>query len=461
MSLSSLLFASRDALTTQQMAINVTGANIANVDTPGYTRQRAEIKSTGMIDIAANSVQLGIAVSRIERLYDRYIEAQTVDQRQNSGYSDEMLRGLQNIEVLLDNTSGGGLSDKLNKFWAAWENLSNNPAGQVERSDLLASAQNMTTTINSYQSGLHTINTDMNRNITDVISRINDKAVEISQLNAKIIDAAGDTGNNNALRDKRLEALKELAGLVNVNWIEDASGALSVYLSNGDPLVQGATTRALRIELDASIHSNIYSASSATEPINGAVTKGTLGAYIALQNNMIPQYLDYINHCAIALAQGVNELHRSGFDLNQNTGMDFFTIADMNNAAGSIAVSSAIASNTNRIACSSTISGEGDNATKIASIQYELLMNSQTSTLNGYLATVVGQIGRQVANARTDSDRQTAVMNQLNNQRESVSGVSIDEEMINLIKYQMAYTAAGKLCVTVNEMLDTLMELLQ
>jgi flagellar hook-associated protein 1 FlgK len=180
-----------------------------------------------------------------------------------------------------------------------------------------------------------------------------------------------------------------------------------------------------------------------------------------LQNNMIPQYLDYINHCAIALAQSVNELHRSGFDLNQNTGMDFFAIADMNNAAGSIAVSSAIASNTNRIACSSTISGDGDNATKIASIQYELLMNSQTSTLNGYLATVVGQIGRQVANARTDSDRQTAVMNQLNNQRESVSGVSIDEEMINLIKYQMAYTAAGKLCVTVNEMLDTLMELLQ
>lgn len=461
MSLSSLLFASRDALTAQQMAINVTGANIANVDTPGYTRQRVEIKSTGMIDVASNSVQLGITISRIERLYDRYIEAQTIDQRQNSGYSDEMLRGLQNIEVLLDNTSGGGLSDQLNKFWTAWENLSNNPAGQVERSDLLASAQNLTAVINSYESGLNTINTDMNRNIIDVISRINDEAVEISHLNAQIIDAAGDTGDKNALRDRRLESLKELAGLVNINWIEDASGALSVYFSNGDPLLQGATSSPLRIELDANIRSNIYSASSATVPINNAITKGTLGAYIALQKDVIPQYLDYINNTAIALAQGVNELHRNGFDLNQNTGADFFTIADMDNAARSIAVSTAIASNSNRIASSSTISGDGDNASKIALIQYELLMNNETSTLNGYLATVVGQIGRQVANASTESDRQAAVMNQLNNQRESMSGVSIDEEMINLIKYQMAFSAAGKLCVTVNEMLDTLMEILQ
>lgn len=461
MSLSSLLFASRDALTAQQMAINVTGANIANVDTPGYTRQRAEIKSTGMIDVAANSVQLGVAVSRIERIYDRYIESQIIDQRQDSSYSDDMLRGLQNIEVMLDNTSGGGLSDQLNKFWAAWENLSNNPSGQVERSDLLASAQNLTAIINSYESGLNTINTDINRNITDIVSKINDKAVEISQLNSQIIDASIDTGDKNALRDRRLESLKELAGLVNINWIEDAYGALSVYLSNGDPLVQGATSRALRVELDASIRSNLYSASSNTEPINGAVKKGTLGAYIALQQNVIPQYLDYINQSAVALVENVNDLHRNGFDLNQNTGMDFFSIADINNPAGSIAVSSAITSSINHIACSSTISGDGDNASNIAAIQYELLMNNQTSTLNGYLATVVGQIGRQVANARTESDRQTAVINQLNNQRESMSGVSIDEEMINLIKYQMAYTAAGKLCVTVNEMLDTLMELLQ
>jgi flagellar hook-associated protein 1 FlgK len=204
--------------------------------------------------------------------------------------------------------------------------------------------------------------------------------------------------------------------------------------------VQGTTSKALRVELDADIHSSIYSYSGATEPINGALTKGTLGAYVALQDNVIPQYLEYINDFAIALNQNVNEMHREGFDLNQNTGMDFFAITDMDNAAGSIAVS---------------------NATKIALIQHELLMNNQTSTLNGSLATVVGQIGRQVSNARTESDRQTAIMNQLNNQRECVSGVSIDEEMINLIKYQMAYGAAGKLCVTVNEMLDTLMGILQ
>lgn len=461
MSLSSLFFLARDSLTTQQMAINVTGANIANVDTPGYTRQRVEIKSTGMIDVAAKNVHLGIDVNRIERIYDRYIEAQLVEQRQSSGYSDEMLRGLQNLEVLLDNTGGGGISDQLNRFWASWENLSGNPSGQVERSDLLASAQNLAATINALANGLNTINADMNRNITDVVSQINDKTLEISQLNARIVDSDIDRGDQNALRDRRMEALKELAGMVNINWIEDAHGGFSVYLPNGDPLVQGVTNSPLRVGLDASLRSSLYSAGSGTEPVNGSVTKGTLGAYMALQQTVLPQYLDHLNQCAIAVAQGVNELHRNGFDLNQNAGIDFFTIADMDHAARSIAVSSLIATNSNRIACSSTISGDGDNASKIAAIQYESLMNNQTSTLNGYLATVVGQIGRQVANARTESDRQVAMMNQLTLQRESASGVSIDEEMINLVKYQMAYTAAAKLCVTVNEMLDTLMDMVK
>ena len=459
MSLSSLFFLARDSLTTQQMAINVTGANIANVDTPGYTRQRAMIKSTGMIDVAAGSVQLGISINRIERIYDRYIEVQLVEQRQQSGYSDEMLRGLQKIEIMLDNTSGGGLSDQLNKFWAAWDNLSGNPSGQVERSDLLASSQNLTATINVLARGLDTINSDMNRNITDVVSQINDKATEISHLNAQIMGSGFDRGDKNALLDRRLEALKELGGLINISWFEDDHGVFSVYLSNGDPLVQGTMNRTLSNGLDEDTRSVIYSTSSGAEPITGSVTKGTLGAYIELQRTIVPQYLDYINQCAITLAQSVNELHRNGFDLNQNAGMDFFTVSDMDHAARSIAISSPIASDSNRIACSSTIAGNGDNATKIASIQYERLINDKTSTLNGHLATLVGQIGRQVANARTESERQTAVMNQLANQHESVSGVSIDEEMINLIKYQMAYTASAKLCVTVNEMLDTLMEI--
>jgi len=203
----------------------------------------------------------------------------------------------------------------------------------------------------------------------------------------------------------------------------------------------------------------VCAAGAPGESLNNALTKGKLGAYIELQSEIVPQYVDYLNQFTTTLVSRVNELHASGYDAYNNTGEGFFTIADASNASGTIEVSSLIVADANRIACSASVSGDGEIAGNIAAVQDELLMDNTTSTLNSYVAAMVGQIGNQVANAETENDYQTLIMNQLDNQRESVSGVSIDEEMIQLIKYQMGYTAAGKLCNTVNEMLDTLMSL--
>ena len=466
MSITSLLFTVRDSLLANQVAIDITGANVANVNTPGYTRQRTNMKSIGNVDVKNASAQIGVSVDRIERIYDRYIGSQIVDQNQKSGYSDTLLQGLQNISLILDDTQGGGISDQLNKFWSAWENLSSNPTGKVERSALLATAADLTTALASYKRDLDNISTDMNRNIADTVSQINDKAKEISDLNKKIISTGGgDNGNKNDLLDKRDEALRGLAALVDINYLENPDGTINVYLSNGDSLVRDQSNQPLSVQLDLNARSNFYSADTPDEPINSALTKGKLGAYIELQTVVVPEYVDSINKFTTAFSDRVNELHSSGFDAYKNTGVNFFTITDKTNADGtisrSIGVNSAIASDTGKIACSLTVSGDGDNASNIASAQYELLMDKNTSTLNGFLSSMAGQIGLQVANAKTDDDHQSVVMNNLSNQREAASGVSIDEEMILLIKYQMGYTTAGKLCQTVNEMLATLMGLVK
>ena len=120
-----------------------------------------------------------------------------------------------------------------------------------------------------------------------------------------------------------------------------------------------------------------------------------------------------------------------------------------------------ISTDINKIAASASTSGDGENATKLAAVRDEILMDNGKETLSSFLASMVGEIGRQTANAKTDSDHQTAIINYLSNQRESVSGVSIDEEMILLQKYQMGYTAAGKLCNMVDELLDTLMNIVR
>jgi flagellar hook-associated protein 1 len=460
MSISSLLGTARDTLLANQMAIDIASSNVANMDTPGYTRQRPVLQSTGG-DVGTVGSQLSVAVERIDRIYDRYIESQLGEQRQNSGYSDAMLQGLNNIQLVLDDSQGGGLNDQLNQFWSAWDTLSNNPDGIVERRALVSTAENLASTIASYKSDLDSVSTDMSRNISDIVSQINNKVSEIRDLNAQIVGLAGDKGEKNALFDRQAEALKELRSMANVSSIENTDGSINVYLSNGDPLVQGIDSHPLSVELDSNGQSNVYSDNATHVPINSSLTGGKLGAYIELQHTIIPEYIGDINEVASTLATSVNDWHRAGFDAYKNTGLDFFTIdADPNKAAATISVNAAILADTNRIAASASVTQDGEMASRIAAVRDQLNMNSGTATLNSFLSAMVGKIGQNVASAKTDNERQTTILNNLANQRESVSGVSIDEEMINLIKYQMGYNAAGKLVQTTNSMLDTLMNLL-
>ncbi len=464
MAISNLLLTARDSLFAHRLAIDITGGNVANVNTTGYTRQRLDLRSVGSANIRGNT-QIGVAVNRLERIYNQYIESQVIEQKQNSSYSDTLLQGLQNIERTIDDTNGNGINDRLNKFWASWENLSNNPTGKVERNDLLSSAKNLAEVLNSYKRNLDTINTDMNRSITDTVLQINNKVDEIRDLNEKIFSmGSNDIVSSNVLLDNRSKALKDLSSLINVSQLENSDGTIDVYLPNGEPLVQGKTSQTLGVGPDTSgllLSSDIYFTNTPNDSLNSTLTNGKLAAFIELQNTVIPRYVTYINDFTTDLSFRVNELHTSGYDAYKNIGGEFFTIADVDDPSGTIGVNSIIAADPNRIACSETVTGDGEIASRIAAIQNELRMDSGTATLNSFLATMVGEIGSQVSDAKMDSDYQTIIMNQLDNQRESVSGVSIDEEMIQLIKYQMGYTAAGKLVTSAEEMLDTLIGLIK
>jgi flagellar hook-associated protein 1 FlgK len=460
MSITSLLFTVRDSLLANQMAIDIVGANVANVNTPGYTRQRTSMESLGNVNVGNASAQVGVTVNRIERMYDRYIESQVIDQRQSSGYSEAMMLGLQNIEIILDDTSGGGINDQLNRFWASWEDLSKNPAGKLERSALLSTAETLTGAIVSCKRSLDDINTELNRSIADVVSQINDKISEISSLNKKIMSTeGGDSGNKNDLLDKRSEALRELAAMIDISQLENPDGTVNVSMANGEPLLQGSTAQTLSIVISDG-KSDIFNSNSTGE-VSSSITSGKLGAYMELQSSILPKYISDLDDLTNNLATRVNALHGSGFDANGNVGLDFFSIADTDSPSGSIDINPVISADINRIAASASVSGDGEHATRLASIRDELLMDGGKSTLGSFLAAMVGEIGRETANAKTNNDHQAALANYLNNQRESVSGVSIDEEMILLIKYQMGYTTAGKLSQAVNEMLDTLMSLVQ
>lgn len=455
MSINSILFTARDALNAQQMAISITGSNIANVNTPGYSRQRAELVSIGDVDVRGFDSQVGVTVSRVTRIFDRYIESQLVQQHQAAGYSDAMLQLLQNIQIVLDDTGGGGLNTHLDRFWAAWEDLSRNPEGKLERSALLSTAATLSGSIVSYRQNLDAINTELNHSIADTVSLINNKIREIADINAQVIKEGAGTGDLNNILDRRANALRELGAMINIRYLETATGTINVTLANGEPLLLGDIVHTLRSVITDG-RSDIFSSNSATN-VNGSITSGRLGAHLELQHGILSKYISHLNDLTDTMVSRVNALHGGGFDAYGNLGADFFVIGDAANPSGSVSVNTLVAADMNLIAASATLSGDGENATKLAAIRDELLMDGGKSSLSGFLATVVGELGRQTANAKTDSIHQAAILNYLSNQRESISGVSIDEEMILLIKYQMGYATAGKLCNAVNDMLDVLM----
>jgi flagellar hook-associated protein 1 FlgK len=458
MSISSLLFVARDSLLASQMGIDITGGNIANVNTPGYSRQRAIIRSTGGNDIDSGVIQTGVNIEKIERQYDSYLEGQLILQKQNTGYSSTLNDRLTSIESIFDESSTGGLTDQLNEFWSSWETLSTNPAGQVERDSVVANAQSLAGKLSDMTDDLTNLKSDIQTTMRDMVSTINTSIHEIRTLNEKIAVTGSQTGETNVLQDKLTNLVGELGAKIGVNWYGNTDGTISVFLENGTPLVERLVARELEAVTSAG-NISIYSVKEGREDsLNGIITRGQLGALVKCQDEAIPEYQGRIDAFAKALADSVNAQHQMGYDSDQNVGGVFFTYLN-GSPAGSLEVNADIVADLRKLAASATVNGDGDNATRVANIQHSLLLEGNSVTLNAYQAATVGNIGREVADSKADLNHQTAIMENVSSRRESISGVSIDEEMILLMKYQMSYRAAGKLANTVTEMLDVLMSL--
>ncbi|HLA27710.1 MAG TPA: flagellar hook-associated protein FlgK [Syntrophales bacterium] len=459
MSINGILNTATNSLLTYQLAIDLAGSNIANVNTPGYSRQRPVIQSVYSVDLGSNRAQVDVNVAKIERIYDEYLENQVVKQAQALGYGEAKSDFMGRIEGIVGEGTGGP-SDLLNKFWNAWGELSANPQGQAARNSLLAAAENLTSTFRRIDSDLTQVVGDAGDQINGMVAEINNYLSEIADLNSKITSYANDRGEANIHKDNRMELLKKLSGLLDINYLEDGIGAINVFLADGRSLISNDKVRPLAVEMNgANAVSDIVYADNTSESLKSAIVKGKggkLAALLELGDTIVPGYREKLDAFAATLTSEVNAIHRLGYDAYGNAGGDFFVPAT---DAGSFSVSDAVVSDINKIAISATLNGDGENARIIGAIRDELVMSGGSATLNDYYSSLVGQIGRDVADAKSNMEYRTSVMKQLTDRRESVSGVSLDEEMMELIKYQMAYNAAGKLVSTVNEMLTTLMQL--
>ncbi len=452
-----LLSIGAGALFSQQRAINVTGNNIANVNTPGYSRQRVGMETTALAGSASGAVGFGVRTTAVERIYDRFLGVQINNENAGLGRWDARRGMLERVEAVFDESAGYGLNQALSQFWAGWQDLAVNPSGGVERTVLAGAGQSLADAIRSRYADLQRTSRDIDASLAAGVEEINRLTAAIADLNAKIARVeSGGTAAANEYRDSRDLALKQLSELIDIQSYEDSAGRAVVSVGSGRVLVESANHYRLGVRSSAEGRTELlrFDDGGSTD-ISGEIRAGKVGGWLQVRDTTIAGYMGRLDDLARGLMEEVNLLHRAGSGIGGATGIDFFT----GSGAADLTVNGEILSNVNLIAAAGEGSPPGDagNALRIAALQTAPVMGG--GSFDDAVSALVSLVGHDVREAKAYASHQADMMTYLENYREGVSGVSLDEEMVNLIKYQAGYNAAAKMISMAQDMLDSLMNM--
>lgn len=455
-----ILTIGKDALLTQQRGIDVTGQNIANVNTPGYSRQRVVMETKEPLDFFPGQIGTGVRAQGIERIYDRFIGLQMSAEQEQVGLWEARLGGLEKVEMIFDESTGYGLNEAMSEFWNAWQDVSDNPSGQAERVALQAKSETLADQFQKITGDLEEVQEDMDASVSGTLEEINLIAEQIADLNQKIAQTEIGGQNANDFRDKRDLLVQELSEKIDIESFENSDGKVTVLVAGGRPLVEGGSSWRVGTAPTASgLCDVVWIDGEGNEfDITGTIQGGKVKGWLEVRDEVIPDYQTKLDQLAAGLIAEVNAVHQAGYGLDGSFNTAFFTGSD----ASDIAFSPAIAADLRLIAASGTAAGvPGDNANAIAlaELQHKLTMNGSTLTFDEYYNSLISTVGNATQEASTYLDHHTAMSTQLSNYRESVSGVSLDEETVNLVMFQHAYEAAAKLISTVDELLATVISM--
>lgn len=471
MSLSSVFEIGKSSLKLFQVATEVTSENVANVNTPGYSRQRVIFETAPPTTANGFPLGTGVKVATVERYYDSLLQKQLVNAGTVSSYDTTKSQTLQQIQPIFNEIAQDGLGASISNFFNSWQDLSLNPTGVAERQAVIARAQVMTDQFHYVSRTLDDAITTQNDAIPPLKDDINRITKEIANLNGQIKNTELVYGNANEIRDQRDYLIRTLSEDMGVKYTENTDGTTDVYVTGDDGtgtlkdyyLVQGASYGNLSLSTtppstnytvtvnavdgtNTNVDNNMYSSTDG----------GALWATLQLRDKYIPDYRTQVNDLASTLVSQVNTIHSASFTPAGATGIDFFDPAAT--TAASIALS---VTQTSQIAASASATTPGDNSRAIVMAQLvnAKTMSGGTTTFNGYYDALMAQVGLDVQTSNNLVDQDSAFLKQLNSLRDSNSGVSLDEELANLITYQRSYQASAKLITTAEQMLDVLMNM--
>ncbi len=452
----------RTALLSHQKAIDIIGNNIANANTPGYSRQKVNLEQNAPVRYQGGTMSTGVhAEQRIQRAYDQFLAGQITNQKQSLGRWTAQKEALEKVELMFDETSGYGLNKAFTEFWNSWQDLANNPGGHVERVTVVSRGQNLAVTFNKLRQDLVSIQENADDEINDIVGEVNRITGQIAELNRKITQVEVGQHNANDYRDERDLLVNKLADMIGIDSFEDGDGNIIISAGNGRPLVDGAQSWSLATVNNGSGFKDVYwvNSNGGNVNISSDIDSGQLKGWLEARDSIINGYLGRLDTLASTVINRVNALHSAGYGLDGSQ-HDFFSGSD----AADMAVNPAIELNVNLVAASGTNAGlPGDNSTAIAisQLQMTLTMSGGSATFDNYYSSLISEVGADVRDAGLSMQHEDSMVSRLEAYREQVSGVSLDEEMVDLIQSQHAYNAAAKLITSADEMMATLINMVR
>lgn len=438
------------ALFAQQAGLQTTSDNIANVNTPGYSRKRAVlVEDVAFVD-SIGSTGTGVQVQDIESLRDRVLELRICEETQHEAALKSFLGAMKQVDAQFSDVENG-IGSRVDKFFAAISALATDPSGAPQRQEILLSAKNLAGSFRTATKDLRALQLMLDSNLQENVDRINGLSARIAKLSSGISSphSASDAGT---LQDQRAELIRELAENVDIAVIQSDSG-VTVTTKSGALLVGGGRSYELVTRPDSSGLSRIY---SGEEDITTQIQSGAVGGLLRARDSSISDVLERLNELAGEIVTEVNAANAAGFDLQGVAGGNIFQSVATDAAANmDLAIS-----DPNRICASSDASiGDNRNLEKFESVRNGLIVDGQTPI--DYYASVVAFIGNETSDADADLGASEVVLRNLLDQRGAISGVSLDEEAANLVRYQRAYEASAKVISVVDDLLQTLLAMVQ
>lgn len=443
-SLNSSLSLASAALNAESGAIEITNNNISNVNTAGYSRQTVNLSAEALSSDADGGVAFGGYTSVRDQLLNIAVNAKTSEQQSVTTQST----ALSAINTDFSGTTTG-IGAAISNFFTSVSALSSDPTNSSSRQAVLSAATQLSNAFRQGALSLTTAQANANSEVSSAVAQINQLAKQIASMDGQL--ASGGNQGGGALQDQRDELIAQLAKLTGVAETQ-TEGQPALTTTNGSPLVVGGKAYALQVSTGADGQQHVLDSSGAD--VTASLTGGSLGGALTIRDATVPQFLAQLNSLATQFSAAVNSAQTAGYDANGTPGQPIFSISGANASAGIVV---ALSDASGVAAASDQTSGNSGNITNLMAVERSTLSGGQTPA--DTYASLVTDIGSAASEVSANQTATTLSLQQLVAQQSSVSGVSIDEESTNLLRYQQAYTAAAHVVSTINDLFSVVMNM--